>query len=127
MSTIQKAVSRDPSTSETLSKVVIRAADKLRINQSEFAEFVGMSQAQVSRLWAGKYLLSQSKSSEWERAILFFRMYRSLTTLVEETGKCEVWIRTKNLGLGGKPTELMKSLEGLIDVVRYLDASRGNV
>lgn len=127
MTTLQKTYSQTPRDAETLAKAVTRASDFLQLTKSEFGDVVGMSAAQVSRLWQGAPILSESKSSEWERAILFFRVYRSLTTLIEDRQQVSVWLRNTNTALNATPIELMKSIEGLVDVVRYLDASRGNV
>ena len=127
MATIEKSQERVPDTEAAFSKAVTKASDLLGLKQTEFAEIVGITPAQASRLWNKTYFLSDSKKSEWERALLFYRSYRSLVTLISDKEMASVWLRNHNLGLGGTPIELMKSVEGLVDVVRYLDASRGNV
>jgi hypothetical protein len=127
MSTLQKLQSQTPKTAAALAKAATRASDFLELSKVEFSEIVGMSSPQVSRLWKGAPILSESKKSEWERTILFYRVYRSLTTLIQDRHQAGVWLRSTNTALDGTPIQLMKSIEGLVDVVRYLDASRGNV
>ena len=127
MSTLEKIQNQTPRTAAALAKSATRASDLLELTRTEFSEIVGMSSAQVSRLWRGVPILSESKASEWERTILFYRVYRSLTTLIQDRHQASLWLRSTNTALNGTPLQLMKSIEGLVDVVRYLDASRGNV
>jgi len=37
------------------------------------------------------------------------------------------WLHADNVHLGGTPAELMESVQGLVRVVEYLDAMRGNL
>lgn len=127
MSTIEAVQSYSPKTAEALTKAVIRAATQLGITQSEFCTIVGMSTAQASRLWNQKYKLTPSNSSEWERSVLFFRIFRSLDSIVGNTEDAQTWLRGDNRAFGCPPIERIKSIEGLVKVVNYLDASRGSV
>lgn len=127
MPIIETLQSYSPRTAEALTKAVVRAATQLGITQSEFCSIVDMSTAQASRLWNQKYTLTPSNSSEWERAILFFRIFRSLDSMVGNTEDAQTWLRGENRAFGISPIERIKSIEGLVNVVNYLDASRGNV
>lgn len=127
MPIIETLQSYSPRTAEALTKAVVRAATQLGISQSEFCSIVDMSAAQASRLWNQRYTLTPSNSSEWERAILFFRIFRSLDSMVGNSEDAQAWLRGENRAFGISPIERIKSIEGLVNVVNYLDASRGNV
>jgi len=70
-----------PGEAIVLSKAVTRAAALLGLTQREVAAAIGLSSPTASRLFAGKYRLSPSRSKEWELAILFVRLFRSLDAL----------------------------------------------
>jgi len=65
---------------------------------------------------------------EGELALLFLRLYRSLDALVGgDDLKARLWLHTTNDHLGGIPSDRIRTVEGLIDVVQYLDAMRGRL
>jgi hypothetical protein len=111
--------------SATLSKAVVRAADFLGLSQAALAEILGVSGATASRLVGGSYHLQPARKREWEFALLFVRLYRSLGALVGNDTDARTWLRNDNLALGAKPLELIRGAEGLVRVLHYLDASRG--
>ncbi|MFP3741297.1 MbcA/ParS/Xre antitoxin family protein, partial [Burkholderia sp. SIMBA_019] len=41
--------------------------------------------------------------------------------------QARLWLTHDNLALGGKPLELIRTTEGLVRVVHYLDATRGRI
>ncbi len=50
----------------------------------------------------------------------------SITRLiVGDEATARKWLNSENLGLNGRPIELIRNTEGLVRVVQYLDASRG--
>jgi len=80
----------------------------------------------VSRLQHGRGLDPESK--EGELALLFLRLYRSLDALVGgDDGKARLWLSAENSHVKGVPGERIKTVEGLVDVVQYLDAMRGRL
>lgn len=109
-----------------LSKAVTRAADRLNISRSLLAKVLGLSPSTVTRLYSGDYKLEQSRK-EWEFALLFVRVFRSLDSIVGEETTARKWLNSENRGLNGRPIELIRNTEGLVRVVHYLDASRGLV
>ena len=111
----------------TLSMAVGRAAELLRLNQSTLADVLGMSPATASRLKSGAYALQPTRKREWEFALLFVRLYRSLDAIVGSSGQAQLWLRGPNIALGGRPLDLIRSAEGLIRVLHYLDAHRGRL
>jgi len=80
----------------------------------------------VSRLQTGRGLDPGSK--EGELALLFLRLYRSLDALVGgDDERARQWLHADNHHLAGVPAERIASVEGLVDVVQYLDAMRGRL
>ena len=86
-----------------------------------------MSEATASRLFAGRYLLSADRAKEWELALLFVRLFRSLDALWGHEETARTWLASDNLALAARPVDLVPSVEGLVRVVDYLDAARGRV
>ena len=80
----------------------------------------------MSRLRSGRGLDPERK--EGELALLFLRLYRSLDTLVGgDESKARDWLHADNNHLGGIPADRIRTVEGLVDVVQYLDAMRGRL
>jgi len=119
--------SPDPEATAVLTKAVTRAAARLALTQRQLAETLGLSGPTASRLFSGKYRLSPARAKEWELAVLFVRLFRSLDALWghEETGRA--WLKTYNTALGATPLELIRTATGLVRVVDYLDNARGRV
>lgn len=109
-----------------LSKAVARAAERLGITRALLAKVLGVSPSTITRLYSGDYQLEQSRK-EWEFALLFVRMFRSLDSIVGNEKTASQWLNSDNKGLNGRPIELISQTEGLVRVVHYLDASRGLV
>ena len=109
-----------------LSKAVTRAADRLDISRTLLAKVIGVSPPTISRLYSGDYQLNQNRK-EWEFGLLFIRVFRSLDSVVGDESTARKWLSSNNLGLNGRPIDLISHTEGLVRVVNYLDASRGLV
>ena len=115
-----------PREDEVVTKAVRRAASALGLSQKELARVVGVSEATVSRLAAGRHL--DAKKKEGELAILLVRVFRSIDALVggsEE--KSRAWFCAHNTHLGGTPRHRVQTVEGLVHVAQYLDAMRGKL
>jgi len=110
-------------TAAAISKATYRASEYLGLKQKEFAQIVGMSPTKVSHLWAADYQLNPSIKSEWENSILFLRLFKSLDAILGEKEAARVWLRGENTALGDSPINVIQSVEGLVHVVNYLDAS----
>ena len=117
---------KKPEASAVLSKAVARAAEKLDVSKSMLAKVLGVSPPTVTRLYAGQYQLDQNRK-EWDFALLFVRVFRSLDSIVGDESTARKWLTSENLGLNAKPIDLIRNTEGLVRVVQYLDASRGLV
>jgi len=109
-----------------LSKAVLSAAGRLGLRNRQLAAVIGSSEASVSRLQHGRGLDPESK--EGELALLFLRLYRGLDALVGgDDAKARGWLNSENTHLAGVPAERIRTVEGLVDVVQYLDAMRGRL
>lgn len=110
----------------SLAKAVLNAAARLELRQRQIATILGASEASISRLARGRGIDPSSK--EGELALLFLRLYRSLDTLVGgDDGRARAWLEAKSDHLGGAPVERIATVQGLLDVVQYLDAMRGRL
>ena len=107
-----------------MSKALLNAARRLEMTNIELAQVVGISESKLSRMDRQEAFVSRS-GKEFDLAELFVRLYRSLDSI---TGGDRVtsaaWIRNPNKAFDTVPVERMKSLEGLVDVVHYLDSRR---
>ena len=117
---------RRPEPGPVLAKAVLSAAGRLGLRNRHLAAVIGSSEASVSRLQTGRGLDPESK--EGELALLFLRLYRALDALVGgDDDKARAWLHADNRHLAGVPAERIRSVEGLVDVVQYLDAMRGRL
>ena len=110
-----------------LAKAALRAAALLGLTQADLAPILGVSRATVSRIASGSYSLGPDQKT-WELAALFVRLFRSLDALVgsNET-QARAWLNSENAALGAVPRQMLSTVEGLVRVVQYLDAARGEV
>src|ERR1700733_12006884 len=110
-----------------LTGAVMRAAALLEITQSALAQILGLSPSTVSRMANGAYTLDEQKK-EWELGALFVRLFRSLDAVIGSNDTAaQGWLNGENSGLKGRPIDLIRSTEGLVRVVQYLDAARGRL
>jgi transcriptional regulator with XRE-family HTH domain len=110
-----------------LTSAVLRACALLEITQSGLAQILGLSPSTVSRMANGAYTLDDQKK-EWELGALFVRLFRSLDAVIGSNDEsARRWLNGDNGGLKAKPIDLIRSTEGLVRVVQYLDAARGRL
>ena len=92
--------------------------------QGDLGKTIGVSDASVSRLFSEQRTIDP-QSKEGELAIHFLRLYRSLDALLGGDEAARKWFHAPNRHLQGTPAELVKTVQGLFDVIQYLDAMRG--
>ena len=126
MSAIAQKTIKKPKAAAVLSKAVARAAERLDVSKSLLAKVLGVSPPTITRLYSGNYLLDQNRK-EWDFALLFVRVFRSLDSIVGDESTARKWLNSENRGLNARPIELIRNTEGLVRVVQYLDASRSIV
>jgi hypothetical protein len=109
-----------------VTKALLRAAQRLGVNNKVLARVIGLSEASVSRLRKGDYPLESGKP--FELSVLFVRLYRSLDALTGGDDHVSAsWLANDNSALGATPRELIQSVAGLTQVIAYLDARRALV
>jgi hypothetical protein len=112
---------------KVMTSATLKAADLLAVSQSLLGKVLGISPATVSRMRQGTYLLDPSRK-EWDLAVLFVRLYRSLDSITAGREKeSQAWLHSANRALNAKPVELLAGVAGLVHVLDYLDAVRGRV
>jgi len=127
MRTAAAALALPASDGAVVTKAALRAAARLGLSNRVLSRVLGLSEATISRMGSGSYVLTPTDKS-FELAVIFIRMFRALDAIVggdEEAARG--WIGSENLALGGVPLEQIQSLPGLINVVGYLDARRALV
>jgi hypothetical protein len=109
-----------------LSKALLRGAARLGLSQRDTAAMLGVSEATLSRIAAGRPIDPRSK--EGEIALLFLRIFRALDAVVGGNAEhARAWLHAANHHLGGVPAELIASVAGIVRVAEYLDAVRGKL
>ena len=115
-----------PEPGPVVAAAVLAAAERLGLRNKHLAAVLGTSEASVSRLHTGRGLDPESK--EGELALLFLRLFRSLDALVGgDESNARAWLHAHNDHLRGVPAQRIRTVEGLVDVVQYLDAMRGRL
>ena len=109
------------------SRALVRASRAWGLSQAQLGRLVGLSDATVSRLVRGDYLLDLD-GKPGQCALALLRAYRSLDALVGgDDAKARAWLTADNRHLGGVPLDLLGDVATLGDVLAYLDAMRGKV
>lgn len=116
-----------PSRGVVLTKAATRAAARLGMSGKLLSDILGLSEAQVSRMRNGDVALAENTKA-FELAALLVRVFRSLDAILGGDERAtQVWITSQNVALGGRPIDRMVSIQGLADVVTYLDARRAPI
>jgi uncharacterized protein (DUF2384 family) len=127
-STPAKTVSRArPAEKVVVTRAALRAADRLDVTAKTLAAIIGVSEATVSRMKKGEFVLERG-TKPFELAVLLVRLFRALDAIVggdEEAARA--WLRSSNTALDGRPIEMIQSVPGLVDAIAYLDARRALV
>ncbi len=124
----QPAAETDPRAHGALvTKALLRAAARLELASKDLARILGLSEATVSRMGRGAYVLTPEQKP-FELALLFVRLYRSLDSIAGgDVAVARAWLRAENKALGGVPLARVTSITGLVDTIAYLDARRATV
>lgn len=116
----------DEEKSRVLTTAFIRTSDHLGLTRQELSLIIGRSEASLSRLFTQSGVTLMPSSKEGQLAILLIRLYRSLDVLFGgNQQQCRTWLRSKNQHLESTPIELIKTIEGFVFTIQYLDAIRG--
>ena len=110
-----------------VSHALCEAADVLGLKRPQLAAVIGVSEPTMSRIRNEQSVVPAGKP--FELALLFLRAYRALFAIIGgDHAGMKHWMQTENKHLGEQaPIELIQKIEGMTQVVRYLDAMRGRV
>lgn len=115
-----------PEPAAVLAKALLNAAEQLGLKQAELGAILGLDRTGISRLKQNPSLDPNSKKGEL--ALLVIRIARALFAL---TGGDKEWIKhfmhNPNKVTGGIPAKQMETIQGLIQVMQFVDAIRGKV
>jgi transcriptional regulator with XRE-family HTH domain len=116
-----------PDAAATLTKAVLRVAERFGLSQRELAAVLGLSEASASRLAAGKRHMDVH-GKEGEFGLYLVRIARSLDALVGgDREQARQWLDADNHHLASPPRALLATIGGLVHVAEYLDAMRGRL
>jgi hypothetical protein len=119
---VNLAYVEQPDPASVLAEALTNAGKHLGLTQADLGKIIGKDRSAVSR---GRIAVD---SKEGEIALLFIRCYRALYVLVGgDAEQMRHWMKTANLHTGGVPAEQVKSIQGLVAVLSYLDAIRGKL
>lgn len=114
----------EPLESAVITKATLRAATNLGIPNRVLGKTLGVSEATVSRLRSGQKQIEKADKT-FELAALFVRMYRSLDAITGgDDGISSRWLYNDNAVLNARPVDMIVSVQGLINVIQYLDSRR---
>jgi hypothetical protein len=127
MSSASHAIQAEPAEAgRILAKATLAAARRLGLSNQDLAVVLGTSAASVSRLSRERGL--HPGRADAALAVLFIRLFRSLDAATGgDEAKARAWFTAPNRHLGGVPADLVRSPEGLVNAVQYLDAIRGKL
>ena len=127
MAKIKSKSATAPAKEAVVTKAVLRVTAHLGMTNKALAAVIGVSEATVSRMHSGQYVLSRREKS-FELAVLFARLYRSLDAIVGgDDAVAGAWLKNSNAALDGTPLALIQTVPGLMNVIQYLDARRAVV
>jgi len=107
-----------------VTKAVGRLAERFGIQDSQLSGILGLSEATISRLHHGQYQLD-CQGEPFERALLLIRLMRSVEGICGQDPKvATTWLTSENPPLGGRPIDLVQTVDGLRRAVLYVDARR---
>jgi hypothetical protein len=106
-----------------LTKAMLRAAHRLGLPLEAVARIIGPSEASLSRMAAGqRHLKIGTKPAEL--ASLLIRLNDSLDALVGGSDRQRLlWMTSYNQAFHQPPRDAIERVEGLFNVVRYLDSA----
>ncbi|MDR3493828.1 MAG: MbcA/ParS/Xre antitoxin family protein [Ancalomicrobiaceae bacterium] len=127
MSHIEHAGASHPEHGAVLTKAVVRAAERLKVPSKVLATALGLSEPTVSRMRRGSFALAPT-SKPFELGVLLVRLFRSLDAIAGgDDSAAAAWLVNANTALDGRPIDKIQKVDGLVDVIAYLDARRARV
>ncbi|UTA49058.1 MbcA/ParS/Xre antitoxin family protein [Simiduia sp. 21SJ11W-1] len=115
-----------PEAAAVLCKALQNTQQAFGLTNEELGRIIGKDRSTIGRMFDKGQLSPGSK--EGELALLLVRVYRSLFALLGGSqSQMQHWLNTANSHLQATPRSMMSSVQGLVNLVTYLDAMRGRV
>lgn len=116
------ATLRKPDATQVITKALLNAGKEMGLTQATVGVVIGKDRTAISRNGV------DPDSKAGELALLLIRAYRALFALVGgDAAQMKHWMHTENHHVGGVPAEQIRTVQGLLRVVEYLDAIRGRL
>jgi len=117
---------QQPLAEVVLAKAVLNASKQLGLKQVELAKALGKDRTAISRWNSNPWLSPESKTGEL--ALLLVRVARALFTLTDgDMEWMKHFMRTPNLATGAIPAQQIQTVQGMVQVLGFVDAMRGKV
>ncbi|MDJ0878288.1 MAG: MbcA/ParS/Xre antitoxin family protein [Halieaceae bacterium] len=109
-----------------VTQAALNAAGELGISNRRLAGVLGVSGSKLDRARAERASFS---GKDYELALLLIRIYRALYAILGgNREQMQHWLKTPNQHLQNTaPLDQLGRLEGIVMVMRYLDAMRGRI
>ncbi len=105
-----------------LGKALVNAGKALGLTQAEVADIVGRNRTGLLRDGI------DPSSKAGELALLLIRLYRSVYALMGgDQSAMKHWLATENRYFDEVPRDMIRTAEGLVRALHYLDAMRGKI
>lgn len=117
----------NPAPQKVVTKAVIRGSEHLGLTARVLAGVLGLSEPSISRMKRGEFAL-EPETKAFELGLLFVRLFRSLDAIAGgDATVAKSWLSNPNTALEARPVDMIQTIPGLVDVIRYLDARRALV
>ncbi|MEE4190684.1 MAG: MbcA/ParS/Xre antitoxin family protein [Halieaceae bacterium] len=109
-----------------VTRAALNAAAELGLSNRALADILGVSASKLDRARGERASFS---GKDYELALLLIRIYRALYAILGgNREQMQHWLKTPNSHLQDTaPLEQLGRLEGIVMVMRYLDAMRGRI
>ena len=120
-------ISRPQATPDSvLAKAFLNVGKQLNLTQTQLGDAIGLHRSNVSKLSISHSL--DPKSKQGELALLVIRLARALYALAGgDKDFMQTFIHSHNKMTGGVPAQQIGTIQGLMTVLRFVDAVRGKV
>ena len=105
-----------------LTKEFFEATNSMGLSNREVGEILGVSEATISRAKKRDSYFTQTHHHQWVIAELLIKARLELTRIYDHPRKEKHWFTTYNHELRAIPINILKSMEGLLEIVRHLES-----
>ena len=108
-----------------LSEAISKLQEKWELTNKDIAEVIGKDTSFITRLHQGKTHINPDDKTG-QLSLLLIRIFRSLGAFLGDRMHVQQeWLKAHNYAFNNSPLNAMKTIEGINQVVMYLDHMRG--